>query len=441
LIAKNRVVFADADINSLKPYPGNPHKHPKRQTEQLRASIRVHGIMRPVLADENGIIIDGEAIWRAAKLEGNTSVSVWYVHGLSDYEKAKLRLALNRIPLNADWAPDELRIEIESILSVEPNLDPLEIGMSVGEVDNILIQKEDDVGDDIVPAVTAHSVTQPGDIWLCADRHRIGCGDARDLDFATRVVGTRPIDCCMTDPPFNKSIVGGATTGRGKTRHAEFAMASGEMSDEEFETVLEEALRPSIALSRDGAVHLVFIDHQHIETLLAVAKRLYSQRLNICIWNKSNGGLGGLYRNKHEMIGVFKVGSSPHFNAVELGKHGRNRTNVWDYPSVNTFGSARRRDLELHPTVKPVALVADAIMDVTRRGDLVFDGFLGSGTTLLACERTGRRFRGIEIHAPYVDVALARWSERTGEEPVLEATGRTFSEVRAERLGREASHD
>jgi DNA modification methylase len=217
-------------------------------------------------------------------------------------------------------------------------------------------------------------------------------------------------------------------------------MATGEMSDEAFERFLERALSAFAEVSRNGAVHFVFMDHQHVEALINVGKRVYSQRLNLCVWNKSNAGLGGLYRNKHELIGVFKVGDAPYVNAVRLGKYGRNRTNVWDYPSVNTFGGSRRRDLELHPTVKPVGLVADAIMDVTQRGDLVLDGFLGSGTCLLACERTGRLCRGIEINPLYVDLALQRWSERTGRDAILEATGQTFSQVRAERLGGEAGN-
>jgi len=217
-------------------------------------------------------------------------------------------------------------------------------------------------------------------------------------------------------------------------------MASGELSAEAFEGFLEGALSGFAKMSRDGAVHFVFMDHQHLDTLLRVGKRVYAKRLNIAVWNKSNAGMGSLYRSKHELICVFRVGDAPHFNAVQLGKHGRNRTNVWDYASVNTFGGSRRRDLELHPTVKPTALVADAIMDVTRRGDLVLDGFLGSGTCLLACERTGRLCRAVEINPLYVDLALERWSERTGLEAVLESTGQTFSQVRAERLSGEGGN-
>jgi DNA modification methylase len=323
---------------------------------------------------------------------------------------------------------------------VHIDLDPGDMGMSVGEIDKLLIAGDTDPGDDTIPAISSRAVSRPGDIWIGRDRHRVGCGDCRDLSFLQQLVGSCPVDCCVTDPPYNRMIAGDATTGRGRVRHPEFVVASGELSDEAFEEFLEDALGGFANVSRDGAVHFVFMDHQHVDTLLTVGKRVYAKRLNLCVWNKSNAGMGSLYRSKHELIGVFKVGDAAHLNAVQLGKHGRNRTNVWDYPSVNTFGGSRRRDLELHPTVKPVGLIADAIMDVTRRGDLVFDGFLGSGTCLIACERTGRLCRGIEINPHYVDLALQRWSERTGLDAILESTGQSFSQVRAERLSGEGGN-
>jgi DNA modification methylase len=192
------------------------------------------------------------------------------------------------------------------------------------------------------------------------------------------------------------------------------------MNTAEFRTFLSETLGAAAKVSRDGAVHFVCMDWRHMHDVTEVCADIYDSLLNLCIWNKSNAGMGSLYRSKHELVFVYRVGSAPHFNAVELGKHGRNRTNVWDYASVNSMAGSRREDLALHPTVKPVALVADAIQDVTRRGDLVFDLFSGSGTTLIAAERTGRRFRGCDIDPAYVDVAVERWSQLTGGTPVLE---------------------
>lgn len=200
-------------------------------------------------------------------------------------------------------------------------------------------------------------------------------------------------------------------------------MASGEMTAAAFRTFLTETLGAAATVSRDGAVHFICMDWRHIDDVSAVGNDIYGDLLNLCVWNKSNAGMGSLYRSKHELVFVYRVGTQPHFNAVELGRHGRNRTNVWDYASVNSLAGSRREDLALHPTVKPTALVADAIQDVTRREDMVLDTFLGSGTTLIASERCGRRFRGIDIDPAYVDVAIERWVAMTGGTPELAAGG------------------
>jgi len=239
-------------------------------------------------------------------------------------------------------------------------------------------------------------------------------------------------DCVFTDHPFNVKINGHAG-GKGAIQHREFAMASGEMSKEAFTAFLRTTAEVMVGVSRDGAIHFLCMDWRHIPELLEAVSPVYAGLLNLCVWRKSNAGMGSLYRSQHELVFVWKNGTAPHVNAVELGRHGRNRTNIWDYPSVNTFRGDRRAQLSWHPTVKPVAMVADAIKDVTRRGDLVLDPFLGSGTTLIACERTGRCCRGMEIDSVYVDLALRRWSEATGTDPVLAETGQPFVKVARER--------
>jgi DNA modification methylase len=267
--------------------------------------------------------------------------------------------------------------------------------------------------DETIPAVPAQPRTRLGDIWICG-QHRVGCGDGRDLDFLGKVIGDdAAIDAAFLDPPYNVRISGHANA---RGRHREFAMASGEMTDEAFRVFLSEALGACARVSRDGAVHFVCMDWRHMDDVSAVGKQVYGDLLNLCFWNKSNAGMGSLYRSKHELIFVYRVGAAPHLNMVELGKHGRNRTNVWDYASVNSFVGSRREDLALHPTVKPTALVADSLQDVTKRGDLVLDIFLGSGTTLIASERSGRRFRGVDIDPAYIDVAIERWETITGQE-------------------------
>jgi DNA modification methylase len=283
----------------------------------------------------------------------------------------------------------------------------------------VLLTAPVDPDDEVTPPVPAKPRTKRGDIWVLGD-HRVGCGDGRDAEFLQRIIGGNSrVDAAFLDPPYNVWI-GGHAVSAGS--HREFAMASGEMTEPEFRCFLTATLGAAARLSRDGAVHFVCMDWRHMDDISAVGSTIYGERLNLCVWNKSNAEMGSLYRSKHELVFVYRVGTAPHLNTVELGRHGRNRTNVWDYASVNSMRGSRREDLALHPTVKPTGMVADAIQDVTRRGDLVLDLFLGSGTALMAAERTGRRFRGLDIDPAYVDVAIERWSARTGAEPQLEGT-------------------
>lgn len=403
-------------VAALKPDPRNARTHPKRQIEQLVRSIREFGFTNPVLVDEGLTLIAGHGRLRAAKELGLTEVPAITLEGLSEAQKKALRLADNKIALNAGWDLEILKLELDEIGTMDVDFDLSLTGFAEGEID-VVLKAANDPDDEIIPAVPNEPRTRVGDIWVLGD-HRIGCGDGRDANFLRRVVGDgAAIDAAFLDPPYNVKINGHANaTGR----HREFAMASGEMSTSEFRTFLVDTLGSAVEVSRDGAVHFVCMDWRHMDDVSATAGEIYGDLLNLCIWNKSNAGMGSLYRSKHELVFVYRVGSKPHFNAVELGKHGRNRTNVWDYVSVNSMAGSRREDLALHPTVKPVALVADALQDVTRRGDLVFDMFSGSGTTLIAAERTGRRFRGCDIDPAYVDVAVDRWTQLTGGVPVLE---------------------
>ena len=404
-------------IGELIPDPRNARTHPKRQIEQLKASIKEFGFTNPILADPEGRIIAGHGRLQAAKALEIAQIPTITLSGLSETQKRALRIADNKIALNAGWDLEILQTELGELASIELDIDPTLSGFSTGEID-VLLAKSADPDDEVVPPVPTTPRTKPGDIWILGE-HRIGCGDARDTEFLRRVIGEGArIDAAFLDPPYNVRIKGNANpTGR----HREFAMASGEMSEANFRSFLADTLGAAAGCSRDGAIHFVCMDWRHIDSVLAVGPAVYGELLNLCIWNKSNAGMGSLYRSKHELVFVYRVGITLHRNMVELGKHGRNRTNVWDYASVSSIRGSRREDLDLHPTVKPVGLVADAIKDVTRHGDLVMDHFLGSGTTLLAAERTGRRFRGLEIDPGYVDVAIERWSARTGLKPRLEA--------------------
>ena len=404
-------------LDTVLPDPRNARTHPKRQIEQICSSIAAFGFTNPILIDEGGVIIAGHGRLRAAREMGLTEVPTIALLGLGDAKKRALRLADNKIALNAGWDVEILKLELAELAVLDVDIDLSLTGFSSGEID-VVLNGTPDPDDELIPAVRAEPRTRTGDIWQLGE-HRIGCGDGRDVAFLQKIIGdVQAIDAAFLDPPYNVKINGHANA---KGRHREFEMASGEMTTSAFRTFLADTLGACAAVSRDGAVHFVCMDWRHMADVEAIGTEVYGSLLNICVWNKSNAGMGSLYRSKHEMVFVYKVGSAAHVNAVELGRHGRYRTNVWDYPSVNSLQGSRREDLDMHPTVKPVALVADALCDVTRRGDLVLDIFLGSGTSLIAAERVGRRFCGLDIDPAYVDVAIDRWVAVTGGTPALVA--------------------
>lgn len=281
-----------------------------------------------------------------------------------------------------------------------------------------------DLADQAPPGRSGSPISRLGDVWQMGE-HRLLCGDARlEADVATLMVGEQAA-MVFADPPYNVSIK--KTVGRGSIKHREFLQASGDMTIAEFTSFLDQTMRPAAQYSRAGSIHFFCMDWRHIPETITAGKSVYGEQKNLVVWVKTNAGQGSFYRSQHELISVFKNGNAPHLNNIEQGKHGRNRSNVWQYPGVNTFRKGRLQDLSAHPTVKPVALVADAIKDCTRRGDIVLDPFIGSGTTILA-ERTGRRAFGLEIDPAYVDVAVRRWQDSTKQDAILTATGQTFDE-------------
>jgi DNA modification methylase len=287
---------------------------------------------------------------------------------------------------------------------------------------------------DVMPEIPASPpISKVGDLWLVG-RHRLLCGTALDSVAFAALMGDARAATVFTDPPYNVPIDGHAS-GLGAIHHRPFPMASGEMSRTEFTAFLGQAFQNLAAFSFDGALHYVCMDWRHVEELLAAGREAYTELKNICVWVKDNGGMGSLYRSQHELVFVFKHGRNGHRNNVQLGQFGRNRSNVWHYPGANSF--ARCGDegnlLALHPTVKPVALVADAILDCSARGEIVLDAFLGSGTTLIAAERTGRRCCGLELDPAYVDTTIRRWQALTGGSARHAARDRSFDD-----LGREA---
>lgn len=348
-------------------------------------------------------------------------------------------IADNRLAELAGWDKEILARELADLITIDADFDVSVTGFDHAEIDLTLQQHEEDGStNESLPDLPAADevVTTPGMLWLLGE-HRILCGDARSRKGLARLMDGDVARMVFTDPPYNVPI-DGHVSGLGRNRHSEFEVASGEMNSEEFTAFLYDALSNLVLNSSDGALHYVCMDWRHLRELMSAGARVYTELKNLCVWNKTNGGMGSFYRSKHELVFVYKQGGAKHTNNIELGRFGRYRSNVWDYAGVNTWRRGRDQDLLDHPTVKPILLVADAIQDASHRGDVILDGFGGAGTTLMAAERIGRRARLVELDPRYVDVTIARWEKATGQSATDAATGSTYSDMRARRLGKPA---
>jgi DNA modification methylase len=443
-LAATDVRVQTLSIGQIKLNPRNSKTHPAKQIRQIANSMVAFGFTNPLLVTEDGGLIAGEGRYKAARLLGLSKLPVIVLAGLSPARQRALAIVDNKIAENAGWDRERLAIEIPELTGLleADGLDVSILGFEPVEIDQLQTDFEEESADpqdsiepnwlDIAP------VTQLGDLWLLGN-HRLMCGDARCADHISKLMAGCRADLAFLDPPYNVRIAG--VVGRGKTKHSEFAMASGEMASPDFERFLSTVLDAAAVVSRDGAVHFVCMDWRHIGELLAVAKGVYGAVLNLVVWAKTNAGQGSFYRSQHELVGVFRVGQAPHLNNVELGRHGRSRSNVWHYAGVNSFRAGRMEELRSHPSSKPVALVADAIKDCTRRGDIVLDTFCGSGTTIMAAERVGRHARALEIEPRFVDVAIRRWQAFTRRDARHADSGLSFGEIDADssRSGKFAS--
>jgi DNA modification methylase len=418
---------------TIRPFPGNPRRHPEAQIVALMKNIKSQGWTNPILIDETGTILAGHARCEAATRIGMSHVPTLTITGLTEAQKRAIVISDNRLPEQAVWDFDLLRTHFQKLIDVDFEIELT--GFSTGEIDLLLdrpsISESIDPADNLAGITTSPAVSRLGDIWHLG-RHRLMCSTALSDDSYLMLLDREIAQMVVTDPPFNAPIQGHAM-GRGRVRHREFQMASGEMSAADFTGFLSMAIRLMSAASRDGSIHFIFMDWRHLPELLAAALPNYTDWKNLLVWNKSNAGQGSFYRSKHELITVFKNGTAPHINNFGLGAKGRYRTNVLDYPSVNGLHPARQGELELHPTIKPVALIADLIRDCSRRNGIILDPFGGSGTTILAAERTSRIARLIELDPLYVDVAVRRWENVTGIPARHGSSDLTFSQVAADR--------
>ena len=422
-------------IHALKPHDRNARTHSKRQIRQLANSIDRFGFCNPVIVDDDQNILAGHGRVKAAELLGHTSVPTVRLSHLSDAEKRAYILADNRLAEKAGWDRSLLVLELQGLIDI--GFDVELTGFEMAEIDLLLDEALEAGGlspaaeDELPASRNGPPVSRLGDLWILGVHH-LFCGDARASTSYDRLLPGKKADLLFTDPPYNVRI-NGHVSGLGRVRHAEFAMASGEMTETQFISFLTGSLGLAVKVSRDGALHYVCMDWGHLYELISAGRAIYDSLLNVCVWNKDNGGMGSFYRSKHELVTVYKVGNAPHINNVELGRHGRNRTNVWDYAGVNTFRAGRLDELAMHPTVKPVALVADVIRDASSRSDLVLDPFAGSGTTIIAAEKTGRQACALEIDPHYVDVIIQRWQVYTGKPARLDTTGASFEDVAEQR--------
>lgn len=421
---------------SLKPDPRNPRVHTDKQVRQIAQSIESFGFNVPLLIDDQQQVIAGHGRLLAARKMGWDTIPTIKLGHLTEPQRAAFLIADNVLTERGTWNERLLGEQLKILSELELDFNLEAIGFETPEID-LLIDGLNTVPeadpDDRVPAISGSPVTGLGDLWQLG-KHRVLCGNSLVAAEYDRLLNGEKADVVVTDAPYNVPIDGHAT-GNGSVRHREFAMASGEMSSVEFTDFLRKAMLLARDHSTAGSLAYYFMDFRHMREILAAGYEVYTQLLNLCVWAKSNGGMGSFYRSAHELVFLFKNGTESHRNNVQLGKFGRNRTNVWNYPGANRFSRSDGEGnlLALHPTPKPVTLIADAIKDCTARADLVLDPFLGSGTAVIAAERTGRRCYGIELDPLYVDTIVRRWQQHTRLDAIHTETGQVFKSRECER--------
>ena len=428
-------------IANLELDPSNPRLHPPRQVHQIARSIKSFGFNVPILVDRRDKVIAGHGRILACRELGITEVPTISLEHLSEAQLRVFMIADNHLTENSTWDERLLAEQLKELSTLDLDFSIELTGFEMGEIDLMIEglapanQSPDDPADVIPESLAKPHVTRPGDLWIL-DRHRVFCGDARkDASYSILMNGRRA-EMVFTDPPYNDPM-DGYVTGFGKIHHPEFVVASGEMSEAEFTDFLTKNFGHLAHHSVEGALLFVCMDWRHLGELISAARSVQLEFKNLCVWVKENAGQGSLYRSQHELVFVFKNGKKPHRNNIQLGQFGRYRTNVWNYRRVNSLSrSGEEGNLpNLHPTIKPVELVADAILDCTARRDVVLDPFLGSGTTVIAAERTGRTCFGMELDPRYVDTILRRWQAFTGGHAIHESTGRPFNDMEEDQHG------
>jgi len=438
-LAQDRLMIQHRPVDTLQLDPGNPREHSKKQIAQIAESIRVFGFNVPVLIDDDNKVIAGHGRVLACQLLGITEIPTICLGHLSPEQIRAFIIADNQLTQNSTWNEILLGEQLKSLSEIDLNFSLEATGFEMGEID-VLIEGLSQPGDsaqddpaDVLPDQSETLVSAPGDWWQLG-KHRVLCGDALDPDSYDRLMTQQRAAVVFTDPPCNVPADCHAS-GLGEKQHRDFATACGGMSRAKFTDFFGAVCKRLVSASRDGAIHFLCIDWRHVGELLAAGREAYDELKDICVWVKDNAGMGSLYRSQHKLILVFRQGKQSHGKNVQLGKFGRCRSDVWQYPGANSFSRATAEgNLDPHPTGKPVALVADAILDCSSRGDIVLDPFLGSGTTVIAAERTGRICYGIEMDPACVDTAVRRWQRFTGMRALHGESGRSFDDLEKEAI-------
>lgn len=401
-------------ISALKPYPKNARTHNPKQIRQIAKSIQEFGFTNPVLIDKDNCILAGHGRVEAAKLAGLTEVPAVVISHLTPAQKKAYILADNRLAELSGWDKNILKVELEELQSLEDgDFDLTLTGFDTPEIDVLLAPPDAPASENAgFLEKSIPSRVKSGELWQLG-AHKLLCADSTQPVSFRRLLGEEKANLIVTDPPYNVKISGHVRSGE---KYREFAMASGEMSQSEFSQFLKGVFTLLAEYSIPGSLHYAFMDWRHLGEILSAGMSAYAALKNVCVWNKLSGGMGSLYRSQHELVFVFKNGDAPHTNNIELGVHGRYRTNVWDYPGIFIKNKVNKANIHLHPTVKPVGLLADILLDASPRNGIVLDPFGGSGSTLLAAERTGRQARIIEIDPYYCDVILYRYEQMGGKE-------------------------
>lgn len=434
----NDMLVEVVDISAVKEPDRQVRPVLKRATAAAKAMLEQWGQFIPLAVGDDGTIIAGYEFLIAARELGWQTIKVLRLSNLSREHARVLSIALARLPELSKWDEEILRLEFTDLLSVDLGFDLHDlVAFTIGEMDVVLEHVGDDGKlnplDDIPEATVAgETVTRLDDIWLLGP-HRIACGNSLEGETYHSLMGENITRMVLADCPYGIPIKGHAS-GLGKKKHDDFAMGVGERTFAEFVVFLKTWLMLSTDYLIDGGLCFGFMDRRHLEEFHIAGREAGLGLFDVAVWNKMSGAMGSFYRSQHELCVIFKKGKVPHLNNVELGKHGRYRTNVWDHRGLSSFGHGREEALNSHPTVKPVNLLAEAIKDCTKRGDIVLDPFLGSGSMIIAAQKTGRVGYGIELEPKYVEVSLRRWERMSGKEAIHEATGYTFAQLRCRRL-------